>query len=464
MNAVNSNVLQKPNHCLPPEASHRSHPRLHRNPPPAKVLSLKAWKGFLHTTGLGLSVVLSTTIAAPLSPAIAQSLFQHSDPTPYTPPPDPNLYPVDVPAQIPAIPAPITAPVETPSDALYRLGSGDSIGIDIFDVPEFSGQNGQHTILVDGSINLPWIGQVFVGGLTLNEAANLLETRYAPFINDPLIVVTLVAPRPLRIAVVGEVNRPGSYTLDPAGGVAGDLGGDGTSQWTTAIQAIQQAGGITQLADIRNIQIRRPLPDRQEEEVINVDLWDFLQSGSLNQDLTLRDGDTVLVPTVTVFNTAEAQEIAGANFSPEFITTYVVGEVESPGELAIRPNTSLNQAILAAGGREDDRAGRVDLIRLNPDGSVDRRTMHIDWEAELNEETNPALRNNDIVFVRRSGFATVSDILEFTLTPVRNILGILDIFRVFDANTDNTDNNVDDEIRRRDVTRPDPDPVPVVVP
>ena len=334
-------------------------------------------------------------------------------------------------------------PLRLPSVFPYILGTGDVITLDVFDVPEFSGID--YAIGVDGTINLPWIGSVYLEGLTLAGAGDYLEDVYSVFLNDPLIIVNLIQPRPLRISVVGEVNRPGSYTIDPVGGVPGDLGGDGISQWTTAIQAIQQAGSLTQLADIRNIEIQRGQILPGEESVISVDLWEFLQTGSLAQDITLRDGDTVIVPTAPELPTEEILEVATANFSPEFITTYVVGEIENPGALDLPPNSTLNQALLAAGGYVNDRAGRVELIRVNPDGTVERRRVSADFDDPVNPDTNPPLRNNDILFVRRSTLAGVFDVLDFVTAPVRNVFGLfnvtLDLINRLEPDDDLDDDN-----------------------
>jgi polysaccharide export outer membrane protein len=334
-------------------------------------------------------------------------------------------------------------PLRLPSVFPYVLGTGDVITLDVFDVPEFSGVD--YVIGVDGTINVPWVGSVYLEGLTLEGASNYIEDVYSVYLTDPLIVVSLIQPRPLRISVVGEVSRPGSYTIDPVGGVPGDLGGDGISQWTTAIQAIQQAGSLTQMADIRNIEIQRGQILPGEESVISVDLWEFLQTGSLAQDITLRDGDTVVVPTAPELTPDEILEVATANFSPEFITTYVVGEVENPGTLELPPNATLNQALLAAGGYENDRAGRVELIRVNQDGSVERRRVSADFDDPVNDETNPPLRQNDILFVRRSTIAGISDVLDLVTAPIRNVFGLfnttIDLIDRLDPDDDVNDDN-----------------------
>lgn len=311
----------------------------------------------------------------------------------------------------------------------YTLGAGDQVRIDVFDIPELSGTT--YTILVDGSLNLPWIGKTSVHGLTVEQAAALLSQRYARFVRDPLITISLLAPRPVRIAIVGEVNRPGAYiTGQTAGGTITSEAN--TTQIRTVTQAIQAAGGITQLADVRNIQIRRPRIDNREE-VLRVDLWEFLNRGELNQDRTLRDGDTLIIPTISAIDAAEATRLAAANFSPQSISVNVVGEVKQPGTLSLPSNVSLNQAILAAGGFDRSRArvDRVQLIRINPDGTATRQAIEVDLSAGVNAETNPPLRNNDIVVVGRSGLASTGDFLNTLLGPLNPLVGIFSILRLF---------------------------------
>jgi len=302
----------------------------------------------------------------------------------------------------------------------YRLGPGDSIQIDIFDIPEFSGANGQYTVLVDGTLNLPWIGKVNVWGLNLDQASATISRAYAGYINDPLITVSLLAPRPLRFGIVGQINRPGVYTIETD---------SSDSQRYTVTQAIQAAGGITQVANVRSIEVRRPQPNGTEER-ITVDLWAFLQGGELDQDIVLRDGDTINIPQAQTLTALEASQLASTSFSPEGIIVNVVGEVVSPGQQDVLPNATLNQAILAAGGFDTRRArrGSVELVRLNPDGTVSNRTIPVDFADGIDEETNPPLRNNDIIIVGRSGIASASDFLDTLLTPVTSVFSILRLF------------------------------------
>jgi polysaccharide export outer membrane protein len=326
-------------------------------------------------------------------------------------------------------PSSSTQPIQA-ADA-YTLGAGDILRIDSFDTPELVLEP-RYSVLLDGSVNLPWIGSVSVREMTLAQAAKELTSRYSRFIRNPIITVSLIAPRPLKIGVIGEVNRPGSYIISVinnestlAGLTQRTTGTEGGSQWPTVSRAIQAAGGISQLANVRRIQVRRPQPLSDKEDLISVDLWKFLQSGDLSQDMLLRDGDTVIIPLARNLDAAEATQVAGSNFSPETIKVSVAGEVAAPGSVAIRPNSTLNQAILTAGGFAKGRArSTVELIRLNPNGTVDRRSIKVDLSQGLNEQTNPALRNNDIIVVNRNTMTGISDFLGNTLGPFVGIFGL----------------------------------------
>ncbi len=437
-------------------------------------------------------------------------------------------------AQLPTLPAPLAPPppsLTLPTPGAYTLGAGDRIRIDIFEVPEYSGE---YPVLVDGTLNLPLIGTITVQDLTLPQAAERLANRYRQFLVRPLVTVGLIAPRPVKLAVAGEVNQPGPYTINLANnrqfptitealGLAqgitlaadvrqveirrtyqgetrtfvadlwallqeGDLSQDivlrdgdqlyiptvrgidaiATRQLANAsfapgarapfpiaiigevsrpgtytvgadseeppsiTRAIETAGGITSQADVRNLRLRRTTRSGTVEEV-QIDLWQLLQAGDLSQDPLLQAGDTILVPKAEVIDVAEAQALATANFSPSTIRVNVIGEVVSGGSQELPPNTPLNQALLAAGGF-NNRARRtnVELIRLNPNGTVERRTIDVDLARNIDDQRNPILLNNDVIVVNRSTLTTVSDSLSSILAPVGGFFSFINFFRIFD--------------------------------
>ena len=429
------------------------------------------------------------------------------------------------------------------SDA-YTLGPGDRLRIDVLKLPQFSGE---FQVLADGSLTLPQIGSIPVTGMTLKEASSAVSKGYAQILKYPVASVNVVTPRAVQASVLGEVNRPGAYTLTETG------------QVPTVSRALRQAGGITQLADLRRIEVRRP--QHSGEQVIKVNLWDFLQIGDSRQDITLRAGDsifvptlsqtnlaesiqlastsfsadksqalnvavvgevyrpgphtvtatartgaagetgqasgsggvetpptitraiqiaggikpqanireiqvrrltksgaeqmiaidlwkllkegdvsqdlflqdrdTIVIPTATVISPAESIQVATASFSPDSIRVNIVGEVKQPGSVKIPPNTPLNQAVLAAGGfTTRARTKSVDLIRLNPNGTITKRNIAINFDNQLNDKTNPALYNDDIIIVNRSVLTAFSDNLSSVLTPVNNFLSLFSIYRL----------------------------------
>lgn len=377
------------------------------------------------TAFLGLSLVLMVVAGISPTPVNAQVASGLPVPRGVTPP---SNFPPDRPlpdADAPENPLP---------DNAYVLGAGDIVRIDIFDTPELKLED-RYTVLVDGTLNLPWVGSVSVAGLTLQQAAAELSRQYSRFIKQPIVTLSSLSPRPLKIAVLGQVNRPGSYIIRPIGDESSTTnlsirqgGTDVGSQWPTLTRAIQAAGGVTQSADIRNIQVRR-FQDGTGK-VFLVDLWKFLQSADQHQDLTLRDGDSIMVKEATELTPQEALEVAQSNISPETIKVGVVGEVTTPGSLALPPNTSLNQAILAAGGFKSNRAqkGDVELIRLNLNGTVSRTRIAIDFSKGLDAKTNPPLRNNDVVVVKPNTLAKTSDLLNAVLSPITSAFGFLKLF------------------------------------
>ncbi|HEY9598167.1 MAG TPA: hypothetical protein V6D33_10895, partial [Cyanophyceae cyanobacterium] len=71
------------------------------------------------------------------------------------------------------------------------------------------------------------------------------------------------------------------------------------------------------------------------------------------------------------------------------------------------------------------RKSSVELVRLNINGTVERRTVDIDFAKGVNDQTNPALRNNDVIIVGRSTLASVSDTLDTAIGPLGRFLTIL---------------------------------------
>jgi polysaccharide export outer membrane protein len=254
--------------------------------------------------------------------------------------------------------------------------------------------------LRDGdSIFVPTIAQV-----DLAEARRLGTTTFS-------------APtdQPRNVAIVGEVFRPGNYVIQ-----GGNTGAEAGARigLPTVTKAIQLAGGIKPIADIRQVQIRRL--SKTGEQKFTVNLWQLLQNGDISQDTILQEGDTIIIPTATELTPAEVSQLAQASFAPTNVQVTVVGEVRGPGILKIPPNTTLNQALRMAGWFNPSRAQSnfVELMRLNFDGTVSRRIITLDAKEGMNDQTNPLIRDQDIIVVRRNGMARFSDEMNLVFSPV----------------------------------------------
>jgi polysaccharide biosynthesis/export protein len=237
----------------------------------------------------------------------------------------------------------------------------------------------------------------------------------------------LQTDKPIQVAVVGEVYRPGTHFVQPELLSRNNVGSEERQESIPPrlTQAIGIAKGIKPLANVEQVEIRRATWDGSEK-VISVNLWELIQSGDTSQDLILQEGDKVIIPKADKISKERSRMLASGTISPESITVNVVGEVKTPGPQQVEPNTPLNQAILAAGGFDVQRANQseVELVKLNPDGTVEKRKIEVDLAAEVNDETNPILGQNDVVVVGRSGSTAAFDTVGKVTSPFGSLFGI----------------------------------------
>ncbi|NEQ54838.1 MAG: polysaccharide transporter [Leptolyngbya sp. SIO3F4] len=342
----------------------------------------------------------------------------------------PRLGTSETTAQREGIPLPVTSYSSGPTTVSlesYILGPGDQIRIDVLvDFVIFEEPIDQ-IVLLDGSLTLPWVGKVNVSGLNPIQAEAAVVEAYSLYIRNPRITFQLLQPRPLRVGIAGEVKRPGGYTLQ-VNSEAGEESEDSEGRirfWPTLSRAISEAGGITRSADVRSVEITR----EGLLDPIKVNLWDLVETGDLRQDVLLRDGDRIIVPTAELIDNAEVIALANTTFAPTSIKVNVIGEVKAPGSISVPPNTPLNQAVLTAGGfNSRARTGQVELIRLNPNGNVTQRSVEIDLAEAVSEEQNPVLQEGDTIIVGRSALAATSDTAGLIFSPLTNLfLGLFGV-------------------------------------
>ncbi len=188
----------------------------------------------------------------------------------------------------------------TPSEAQdgYRVKAGDTINVEVLEDVQL---NRSLLVLPDGTINFPFAGTIRAGGRTVNQIEAAIRAGIASnFAATPNVFVSVnavqppeiiapgapAAPETINVYFTGEVNAPGIKPLLPG---------------TTFLQAIAQSGGFTNFAATKRVQLRRSnrLTGEQSVSIIN---YKALSRGAiLSRDVTLQDGDVILVPERRLF-------------------------------------------------------------------------------------------------------------------------------------------------------------------
>ncbi len=277
---------------------------------------------------------------------------------------------------------------------------------------------GALTLLGDGTATMALLGSVDLAGLTLNQAQQLLQRLYARYLRRPELILAVVTPRPLRVTVSGEVERPGVYELPPT--------------TATTVMAIQAAGGATLQADLQSVLLQRPSGQAAQT---TLDLAALLRQGDQRQNPQLLDGDTLQVGRLAAGAVTDPQvlELAVTNLRPQTIRVNVIGEVRAPGRLELPAGTAMVEAVLAAGGAVPwrGRTSQAELVRVNRDGTTRREVIALHADNKLTAAFNPPLQNNDTVIVRRTLYAKSLDVLNQVLVPLGVAGNFFWLYRAF---------------------------------
>ena len=180
------------------------------------------------------------------------------------------------------ISVPIQRPLEpSRSGGEYRLGYGDVISVRFFYDPEF---DQTVTIRPDGRITLPRLGDVLVVGMMPTQLDDLVTTNYAEIIRDPDVTIIVEEIGENVVYVLGEVNEPGGYPLNPYG--------------TTVLGAIALAEGFKNTAKLSSvILIKLDATGMPQPERINLTK---AVSGSRKDDPYLQGNEIVYVPSTFI--------------------------------------------------------------------------------------------------------------------------------------------------------------------
>jgi polysaccharide biosynthesis/export protein len=245
------------------------------------------------------------------------------------------------------------APLSTPVPAEYVVGAGDLLQVQLY-----GGTNRSLTLTVgrDGTVQFPQLGPINVAGLRFSAAKSLIESRVEHEMIGTRASVSMGDTRSIRVFVLGEARRPGSYVVSGLG---------------TITSALYAAGGLRRVGSLRHVQLKR-----QGALVRELDLYDLLIRGDTTDDAKLLSGDVILIPTIGE-------------------TVSVAGEVNRPAIYEIKNESSVNDLVKLAGGLTPKADAANAMI-----SRVDEAAHHVVLRANLGTPAAVSgLRNGDLLRV-----------------------------------------------------------------
>ncbi len=197
---------------------------------------------------------------------------------------------------------------DIPIPVNYVIGPGDTVEVQLF-----GKDNEQYSLVVtrEGILNFPGLGPVSVSGLTFTEMKQNLQQRIKEQMIGVKASITMGVLRSIRVFILGDAERPGSYTV---------------SSLTTITNALFVSGGVKPIGSLRNVQLKR-----NGKIVGRLDLYDLLVRGDTSADVRLLPGDVIFIPPVGK-------------------TVGVSGEVRRPAIYELKNERTAAELIALAGG------------------------------------------------------------------------------------------------------------------
>ena len=239
----------------------------------------------------------------------------------------------------------------------YILGVGDQLIIDVFGVNE---RVQKATISTDGFLKYPNIGPIKIAGLSLEDAKKKMEQSLSSIYPDikngkTKISVSMGQMRSITITMIGDVIKPGSYTIPSL---------------STLMNALYVSGGPSENGTFRDIELIR-----NGKVLVTFDLYDFLIHGDLTKNKVLRDDDVIKIGTYTK-------------------RVVLNGAVKKPAVFDVKPNETASDIIKYANGFADSSI--KDFIRVYRYGTNSKETFSVKY----NEIDKFNLVSGDSIMVR----------------------------------------------------------------
>jgi polysaccharide export outer membrane protein len=266
-----------------------------------------------------------------------------------------------------------------PSD--YLLGSGDLLQVKVFETEDL---DAKVRVSSRGYVTLPLLGAVPVKGLSAREAEEKIEELYrARYIKDPHVSVFVEEHFSQRVTLVGEFKNPGTYDYP-------------TKQRLLDVLAL--GGGLSDKAG-QVVQIRRSGNTTGDSGVFFVDLDQVIRQAKTELNIEINGGDVIFVPEAGMF--------------------FVDGAVRKPGVYYIKHKTTIQEALLAAGGLAPyaDKS-KATLVRFM-DGK--RQIMELDLSKA--EVSDSEIKDRDVLVADSSLYGKIVHGLGINLGPLGFGLG-----------------------------------------
>lgn len=223
----------------------------------------------------------------------------------------------------------------------YRLGPGDEVIIDIWGASE---NTIRQTISPEGDIQVKDLGPVHLNGMTVKEANQYLQREFSKIYsgiggNEPnsQIRLTLGDTRTIQVNIMGEVSVPGTYSL---------------SAFSTVFHALYRAGGVNKIGSLRSIKLVR-----NGKTIENLDVYEFIMKGKMNDDIRLQEGDVIIV-------------------NPYESLVEIVGKVKRPMYYEMKPTETVANLLEYAGGFTGDSYKKA--IRLIRKSGREHQVFNVD--------------------------------------------------------------------------------------
>jgi len=187
--------------------------------------------------------------------------------------------------------------------ASYRLGPTDEIAIRVVGEPDYSLERVKVSPV--GKIYHPLIGDVEVAGFTTDQLARKLTADFGEYLINPKISVELLTAQSAKVGVIGEVVKPGIVVM---------------TEPMTLLGALTASGGVTDSANKSEITLLRQMRNGRQGTVA-VNLKRILEGkAEPDENLVLRDGDTLIVHSNTRKKITNIAAIAGFTQFLAFVT------------------------------------------------------------------------------------------------------------------------------------------------